>query len=127
MLGEDNFKLLQTRKYRCCFCFCPAGGGGGCWRGSSWRGCPQCPLSADMFVPRPSHLATQSPCSGWLTAASQTRISQFALSTINQLFRRNISIQHLILAGSPGRVKSTFKYGDPLKIFVLMFKKSLRQ
>ena len=31
------------------------------------------------------------------------------------------------LAGSPGRVKSTFKYGDPLKIFVLMYKKILRK
>ena len=76
--GKDNFKLLQTRKYRCCFCFCPAGGGA-CWRCSSWPGCRQCPLSADMFVPGPSHLATQAPGSGCQTAASRTRISQFVL------------------------------------------------
>ena len=34
---------------------------------------------------------------------------------------------HNTLAGSPGRAKSTFKYGDPLKIFVLMYKKILRK
>ena len=33
----------------------------------------------------------------------------------------------ITVAGSPGRVKSTFKYGDPLKIFVLMYKKILRK
>ena len=33
----------------------------------------------------------------------------------------------VLIAGSPGRVKSTFKYGDPLKIFVLMYKKILRK
>ena len=32
---------------------------------------------------------------------------------------------HNTLAGSPGRAKSTFKYADPLKIFVLMYKKIL--
>ena len=38
----------------------------------------------------------------------------------------DISSMHAwTLAGSPGRVKSTFKYGDPLKIFVLMYKKIL--
>ena len=29
------------------------------------------------------------------------------------------------LAGSPGRAKSKFKYADPLKIFVLIYKKIL--
>ena len=30
-----------------------------------------------------------------------------------------------IVAGSPGRAKSKFKYADPLKIFVLIYKKIL--
>ena len=38
-----------------------------------------------------------------------------------------IKLLHVLVAGSPGRVKSTFKYGDPLKIFVLMYKKILRK
>ena len=32
---------------------------------------------------------------------------------------------HDALAGSPGRAKSKFKYADPLKIFVLIYKKIL--
>ena len=32
---------------------------------------------------------------------------------------------HTGLAGSPGRAKSKFKYADPLKIFVLIYKKIL--
>ena len=31
----------------------------------------------------------------------------------------------VIVAGSPGRAKSKFKYADPLKIFVLIYKKIL--
>ena len=31
----------------------------------------------------------------------------------------------MTLAGSPGRAKSKFKYADPLKIFVLIYKKIL--
>ena len=34
-------------------------------------------------------------------------------------------LTRIILAGSPGRAKSKFKYADPLKIFVLIYKKIL--
>ena len=38
-----------------------------------------------------------------------------------------LEYEDVVVAGSPGRIKSTFKYGDPLKIFVLMYKKILRK